>query len=184
VILRMGNAASLPLPDAAVDVAVSGLVLNFVPDLNAAMREVTRVTTKGGILGAYVWDYAGKMELMRYFWDAAVALDPGAEKLDEGRRFPVCQPDALLDCMKSAGLVQAEVTAIDIPTTFSSFQDYWAPFLGGQGPAPSYAMSLNEVVRTQLRDRVREMMPIATDGSISLVARAWAVRAVVDSGAA
>jgi SAM-dependent methyltransferase len=183
VILRSGDAASIPLPDAAVDVAVSGLVLNFVPDLNAAMQEVTRVTRKGGTFGAYVWDYAGKMELMRYFWDAAVALDPGAEKLDEGRRFPLCQPDALAACVKSAGLVQAEVTAIDIPTTFASFQDYWEPFLGGQGPAPAYAMSLNEAARSELKDRLRDTMPIAADGSISLVARAWAVRAVVDGAA-
>jgi hypothetical protein len=113
-----------------------------------------------------------------------VALDPGAEKLDEGRRFPVCQPDALLACVKAAGLTRAEVTAIDIPTTFASFKDYWEPFLGGQGPAPSYAMALNEAARGELKDRLRDTMPIAADGSISLVARAWAVRAIVDGGAA
>jgi SAM-dependent methyltransferase len=179
VTLCAGNAASMPLPDAAVDVAVSGLVLNFVPDLNAAMREVKRVTAHSGHFGAYVWDYAGKMELLRYFWDAAVALNPDAGKLDEGRRFPMCQPDALLACVKSAGLMQAEVTAIDVSTSFGSFAEYWEPFLGGQGPAPSYVISLNEGERGKLKDRLRNTMPTSASGAINLAARAWAVRAVV-----
>lgn len=174
-----GNAAAIPLGDATVDVVVSGLVLNFVPDLGTAFKEIARVATKGAMFGAYVWDYAGKMELMRYFWDAAVALDPEATKLDEGVRFPLCRPDALLAQVGNAGFHEPEVTAIDVPTFFPNFQDYWEPFLGGQGPAPSYAMSLDEPARSKLIDRIRETLPVQTDGSISLVARAWAVRATV-----
>lgn len=174
-----GNAAEIPLEDAAVDVVVSGLVLNFVPDPGAAFKEITRVAAKGAVFGAYVWDYGGKMELMRYFWDAAVALDPDATPLDEGLRFPLCRPDVLLAQVGSAGFHEPEVTAIDVPTFFPSFQDYWEPFLGGQGPAPSYAMSLDEAARSKLRDRIRQTLPVQADGSISLVARAWAVRATV-----
>jgi SAM-dependent methyltransferase len=174
-----GNAAEIPLADTAVDVVVSGLVLNFVPDLVAAFREIVRVATKGATFGAYVWDYAGKMELMRYFWDAAAALDPDATQLDEGVRFPLCRPDALLAQVGNAGLHAPEVAAIEVPTFFPTFQDYWEPFLGGQGPAPSYAMSLDESARRKLRDRIQETLPVQADGSISLVARAWAVRATV-----
>src|SRR5512134_3526806 len=92
--LHQGSATALPLSHASVDVVVSGLVLNFVPDQRAALAEMARVTVKGGTIAAYVWDYAGKMELMRYFWDAAVELDANAAKMDEGPRFPLCRPEA------------------------------------------------------------------------------------------
>lgn len=177
--LHQGSATAIPLGDASVDVAVSGLVLNFVPDPGAGLREMARVTAGGGMIGAYVWDYAGRMELMRFFWDAAVELDPGAARLDEGVRFPLCRPEALEERFAGAGLEAVEVRSIDIPTTFASFEDYWEPFLGGQGPAPAYAMSLDEVARVRLRDRIKERLPIAGDGSISLTARAWAARARV-----
>src|SRR6185436_12586142 len=127
-------------------------------------------------VAAYVWDYAGKMELLRYFWDAAVELDRGAVELDEGRRFPLCQPTALAELFRRAGLSEIQVHAIDVPTRFRDFDDYWTPFLGGQGPAPGYAMSLSEERRDALRDRVRARLPIAADGSLDLIARAWAVR--------
>lgn len=116
---------------------------------------------------------------MRFFWDAAVALDPAAARMDEGPRFPLCRPDALAQLFAAVRLQDVEVTAIDIPTPFASFDDYWRPFLGGQGPAPAYAMALDEAARTRLRDRLRERLPAAADGSIRLTARAWAVRGTV-----
>ena len=177
--LRQGSAAAIPLGDASVDVVVSALVLNFIPDQRAALLEMARVTSKGGTIAAYVWDYAGKMELMRFFWDAAVELDPNATKLDEGARFPLCRPEALEKLFTSAGLEEVEVKPIDIPTPFANFDDYWQPFLGGQGPAPAYAMSLDETARARLRDRIRGRLPTAANGSISLTARAWAARASV-----
>jgi SAM-dependent methyltransferase len=177
--LHQGNATAIPLGDASVDVVVSGLVLNFVPDQPAALKEMARVTASKGTIAAYVWDYAGKMELMRHFWDAAVALDPGAAKLDEGPRFPLCRPEALEQLFNGAGLKGVETKAIDIPTSFENFDDYWNPFLGGQGPAPAYAMSLDETARARLRDRIKKRLPISKNGSISLAARAWAVRGAV-----
>jgi hypothetical protein len=155
---------------------VSGLVLNFVPQPRGAVIDMARVARAGGAVAAYVWDYAEKMELMRYFWDAAVALDQSALELDEGRRFAICQPSPLTELFKDAGLQQVEVCPIDIPTAFRDFDDYWSPFLGGQGPAPGYAMSLSEERRGALRERIRSNLPTANDGSIPLVARAWAVR--------
>jgi SAM-dependent methyltransferase len=182
-VLHQASATQIPLGDGSVDVVVSGLVLNFVPDPRAALAEMTRVTGPGGTIAVYVWDYAGGMELMRVFWDAAIALDPAAAKLDEGVRFPLCRPEPLAELFTAAGLQSVEVTAIDVPTPFTAFADYWQPFLGGQGPAPAYAMSLDEAARTRLRDRIRERLPAAADGSISLTARAWAARGAVASGA-
>jgi SAM-dependent methyltransferase len=178
--LHQDTATAIPLGDASVDVVVSGLVLNFVPDPPAALREMARVTRKGGTIAAYVWDYAGKMELMRHFWDAAVELDPDAARLDEGVRFPQCHPDTLAHLFAGAGLEDGDVMPIDIPTPFASFDEYWRPFLGGQGPAPAYAMSLEETARARLRDRIRQRLPAAADGSLSLVARAWAARGSVE----
>jgi hypothetical protein len=116
------------------------------------------------------------MELMRYFWDAAVALKPADLERDEGRRFPICQPGPLQRLFEGAGLRKVEVRSIDVPTRFRNFEDYWTPFLGGQFPAPDYAMSLDEAARAALRERIRVHLPIAADGSIPLIARAWAVR--------
>jgi SAM-dependent methyltransferase len=174
---EVGDARSLPLPDASADAAVSGLVLNFVPGPRAAVAEQVRVVRPAGTVAAYLWDYAGKMELMRYFWDAAVELDAGARELDEARRFPLCEPGPLAELFSGAGLQQVEVRAIEIPTVFRDFDDYWSPFLGGQGPAPGYAMSLSEVSRDLLRDLIKSRLPRSSDGTIRLVARAWAVRA-------
>ena len=173
---QVGDAQVLPLEPASVDAAVCGLVLNFVPRPPAAVAEMARVTRRGGTVAAYVWDYAGRMELMRYFWDAAVELEPAARALDEGPRFPLCQPAALADLFTGAGLQRVEGRAIEVPTRFRDFDDFWSPFLGGQGPAPGYAMSLSEPQRAALRDLIRSRLPIAADGSIALVARAWAVR--------
>ena len=178
---HQGSATAMPLGDASIDVVVSGLVLNFVPDQRAALAEMARVAGRGGTIAAYVWDYAGKMELMRYFWDAAVELNPAAASMDEGVRFPLCRPEALEQLFAGAGLKGVEAKPIDIPTPFVNFDDYWQPFLGGQGPAPAYAMSLNESDRARLRDCIQARLPVAANGSISLSARAWAVRAAVSS---
>ncbi len=137
---------------------------------------MTRVTRTGGTVAAYVWDYAGKMELMRHFWDAAVALDPDAAALDEGLRFPICNSDALRRSFEQASLTDVTVTSIDVETRFRDFDDYWNPFLGGQGPAPTYCMSLDKTSRAALRDAIRQQLPIEDDGSIPLIARAWAIR--------
>jgi hypothetical protein len=106
-----------------------------------------------------------------------VALNPAARERDEGVRFAaVCHPGALADLFRGARLRDVETTAVDVPTVFRNFDDYWAPFLGGQGPAPGYAMSLSDEHRVALRERIRAGLPIAADGSIPLTARAWAVR--------
>jgi len=176
--LYRGSASEMPLPDAAVDVTVSGLMLNFVPDPAGALAQMRRVTARGGTIAAYVWDYAGRMQLIRYFWDAAVALDAKAAPLDEAQRFPLCRVDALTALFSSGGLTQVEVSPITVDTRFDDFDAYWVPFLGGQGPAPAYTMALDDAARARLRERLQAQLPVAADGSIALVAQAWAVKAV------
>lgn len=173
---EVGDAQSLPVDSEAYDAAVSGLVLNFVPQPNRMIAEMKRAVCRGGTVALYVWDYAGKIQFMRHFWNAAAALDPFAQTLDEGRRFPICRPEALTKLFLDAGLANMETYPIDVSTDFKDFDDYWLPFLGGQGPAPSYTMSLSEERRAQLRERLYNSLPFALDGSIPLVARAWAVK--------
>jgi SAM-dependent methyltransferase len=176
---KVADATALPQRDASMDAVVSGLVLNFVPEPARAVSEMARVAKPGtGVVAAYVWDYAERMELMRYFWNAAVALDAQAESFDEGRRFPLCNAEALTALFRDAGLSSIAVRPIDIATKFRHFDDYWIPFLGGQGPAPAYAMSLSEEQRAELRERLRATLPRTGNGSIELVARAWAIQAV------
>jgi len=176
VTFQQGDAQSLPLENASVDAAVSGLVLNFIPDQPRAVGEMSRVTRPGGTVAAYVWDYAGKMELMRYFWDSVVTLDKDARVLDEGPKFLICKPEALAALFSAAGLRDVDARAIDVPTHFKSFDDYWTPFLNGQGPAGAYAVSLDYERQSILRDFIRGRLPKERDGSIKLIARAWAVR--------
>jgi SAM-dependent methyltransferase len=179
VTFHRADAAVLPLDDASFDAVVAGLVLNFVPDLDAALGEMTRVTEDGGVVAAYVWDYAGRMELIRWFWDVASELEPAAGALDEATRFPDCTPEALTWRFAAAGLLDVETTGFEVPTVFRDFDDYWAPFLGGQGPAPAYAMSLEDAARERLRATLQARLPARPDGSIALIARAWAVRGIV-----
>jgi SAM-dependent methyltransferase len=171
-----GDAEALPVEDGSFDVVVSGLVINFVPDPRRAVAEMARVTRTGGTIAAYVWDYADGMQLIRRFWDAAGRLDPAAATLDEGTRFPLCRPQPLEHLFREAGLVETRIGAIEVPTVFRDFEDFWTPFLGGQGPAPSYLVSLDDARRESLRESLRDSLPLAADGSIELTARAWAVR--------
>jgi SAM-dependent methyltransferase len=177
VSFQVGDAQALPVANGSFDAAVSGLVLNFIPDQAKAVCEMKRVTRPGGVVAGYVWDYA--MQMMRRFWDAAVELDPAAIPLDEGRRFPLCRPEPLAAFFQSGPLDSVQVRAIDIPTVFKNFDDYWCPFLGGPAPAPGYCTSLPEDRRIELRERIREHLSIRSDGAIHLMARAWGVRGTV-----
>jgi SAM-dependent methyltransferase len=174
---QVGDAQALPVPDSQFDSVVSGLVLNFVPEPSRAVAELRRAAKPGGAVAAYVWDYAEGMEMLRHFWAAAAELDPTA--VDEGLRFSLCRPDPLRRLWTDAGLDEAAVDALEVPTVFADFDDYWSPFLGGQGPAPGYTMSLTEEHRQALRESLHGRLPSSQDGSIQLTARAWAVRGSV-----
>ncbi|MFD9409988.1 class I SAM-dependent methyltransferase [Streptomyces sp. NPDC059989] len=172
----VADALALPVRDAACDAVVSGLALNFLPSPGAAVAEAVRAVRPGGLVAAYVWDYAGGMGFLRRFWDAAAEVDPSAAALDEGRRFPDCRPGPLRALWTGAGLVDVVVEPIEVPTVFTGFADFWEPFLSGQGPAAGYVAALAPAARDRLRGRLGETLPARADGSIPLAARAWAVR--------
>jgi SAM-dependent methyltransferase len=174
-----GPATALPVPDASADAAVAGLVLNFVGDTAAALAEFRRVLVPGGTVGAYVWDYAERMELIRLFFDAAIAVDaPGAAEADEGPRFPLCRPGPLGDAFRAAGFRNVAVEPIEVSADYADFDAFWTPFLGGVGAAPTYHATLDEPTQVRIRERLRSTVPREPDGSIRLAARAWAVRGV------
>jgi ubiquinone/menaquinone biosynthesis C-methylase UbiE len=172
----VGDAQALPAELSGFDAIVSGLMINLVPDPARAMAEMCRVTRAGGIVATYVWDFAEGMQVFRCLWDAARELDPAAEKMDQGVLYTLCRPEPLRNLLAQGGLGGIEVEPLDIPTVFADFDDYWSPFLSGQGTAPGYVMSLSEELRRRLRDRIRAAMPLRADGSIHLNARAWLVR--------
>ncbi len=142
-------------------------------------REMARVTRPGGSVAAYVWDYAGGMQMMRHFWDAAIAVSPSDAKLDQAERFPLCQPGPLQALFERTGLKSVTVRAIDIQTVFQDFDDYWNPFLGRTGAAPTYLASVGDEVQEQIRLYLKSRLASARGGPIELTARAWAVQGVV-----
>jgi len=160
----------------SADAVVSGLVLNFVPDPIDALRAAAEATAWGGVIAAYVWDYANGMAMMRHFWDAAAEEDPAAHSKDEGRRFPICAPGALKSAFETAGLAAVAARPIDVTDRFSDFDEYWTPFLSGEASAPGYLASLPPDRQSRVREMIRTRLPIAADGSITLTCRAWAVR--------
>ena len=175
---RQGDAQALAIETASRDAVVSALTLNFVPDRAKALAEMKRVARPGGTVAFYVWDYpGGGLEFLRAFWTHAAALDPKGVELTEVRRFPFCTPDGLTALAREAGLAGVSCEAIETPTVFSDFDDYWRPFTMGAGPAPGYVASLAPDARERLKDRLEASLPRDADGSIALKARAWAVKA-------
>lgn len=176
VSFKQGNAQAIVETDDSFDVAVSGLVLNFLPDKDAAIREMARIVRTGGTVALYVWDYAGHMQLTRMFFDVASALDPQAAEYDDGVKAPICRPGPLMDILIRSGLHDVEIRSIDIPAAFDSFNAYWAPFLGGTGSAPKYCTSLNDTARDRLKQELQRKLPTGPDGEILLAIRAWAAK--------
>jgi SAM-dependent methyltransferase len=175
---EVGDALALPLEDESRDIVASALVLNFVPDIPKALAEMKRVVRKGGTVAFYVWDYpGGGMGFMRAFWTAAIALDPTASGFAEGKRFPFCTAQGLAALVSAAGLQSVDCSAIEIPTVFDDFDDFWHPFTLGAGPAPGYCVSLPEEGREKLRLILAHDLPRGPEGTISLSARAWALKA-------
>jgi len=173
---QVGMAEELEIESNSVDAVVSGIMLNFVPQPKAVIAEMIRVAKPGGAIGIFVWDYSKGMEMLRYFWDAAVELNIKAKEYDEGIRFPLCQEGQLESLVKISDLKEVASTAIEERIIFKNFQDYWLPFLGNVGPAPGYAMNLGENDRHKLENILRESLPIKEDGTIPLMVKAWAVK--------
>jgi SAM-dependent methyltransferase len=172
--VEVASAAALPFDDAAFDDTLAQLVVNFMTDPVAGVREMRRVTRRAGTVAAAVWDYAGEMTLLRCFWDAAVAVDPAAADRDEGRCMPYCTPATLGELWRAAGLAGVEVGAAVVGATYDDFEDLWSPLELGVGPAGAYASSLSAEHRRALKEELRRRLD-AGDGPFRLTARAWVV---------
>jgi SAM-dependent methyltransferase len=172
---ELADAQALPFSDATFDRALALLSLNFVPDPGRALDEMTRATRPGGVVAAAVWDYGDSMEMLRAFWDEAVTLDPDAP--DEGR-MPLSRCGELAALWRVHRLESVEETLLVIETTFTSFDDYWRGFLGGQGPAGAYIATLTESQRAALRSRLHDRLA-PSGGGFTLRACAWGARGVV-----
>jgi SAM-dependent methyltransferase len=175
---EVGNAEEIPFADSSFDKCLSQLVINFVGDAHKATSEMYRVTRPSGTVAAAVWDYGDGMEMLRMFWDAAVGTDPEADLLDE-RHMPYCRSGELASLWIEAGFRNIEEAGLEVPLSFTSFDDFWSPFLGGQGPAGKYVSGLNIERREQLR---KELMKLLLAGDVDrpfeLRGRAWAVRGI------
>lgn len=170
------EATALPAATGSRDIVASGLVLNFVPDRVAALREAARVLRPGGRIAFYVWDYpGGGMGFIDAFWRAARARDPAAAEHDEARRFPFCTEAGLRRLCAAAELSGTEIAPLETRTRFASFEDFWQPFTLGAGPAPGYCRSLDAEGRAALRAALAA--DLGGSGPVDLPARAWAVRA-------
>lgn len=173
---RVRDAQDLKTDRGAFDAVVSGLVLNFVPSAERMITEMSRACRLNGRVAVYVWDYAGGMQMLKYFWDTAIEFDPAARARHEAARFDIADLKKIWNLFLDASLNDVTTRTIEVQSHFQDFDDYWNPFLGGQGPAAGYAMSLDEEKRSALRDLLRQRLPQNADGSIDLIARALAVK--------
>ncbi len=176
-----GEASRLPFADGVFAGAAAQLALNFVGDPVAAVREMRRVTRPGGVIAACVWDFRGGLVYQRMLWDTAASIDPNAAKVRD-RLFsaPLALPEGLPALFARAGIGKVETTSLVVRMEYASFADYWEPLLGGQGPVGTYASSLAPDLRARVEAAVRAAyLSGAPDGPRSLIAAAWAVRAVV-----
>jgi SAM-dependent methyltransferase len=170
--VEVATAEALPFEDGAFDHALAQLVVNFMADPLAGLREMQRVTRQGGRVAAAVWDYAGEMTLLRRFWDAAAALDPSAAEVDEGRSMPYCRPDELGELFSSAGLADVNVAPAVVSAAYDDFEDLWQPLEVGVGPAGAYAAGLPAERRAALKEELRRRLSVDEE-PFRLTARAW-----------
>jgi SAM-dependent methyltransferase len=174
---ELADALALPFKDHAFDVAVCGLGLHYTPNPHRALLEMRRTTRPGGTIATYVWDFAEGARFLRFFWDAAIAVDPAARDFDQARRFPLCTPDGLRAAFKAANLESSVVHPLEIVTRFANFDDYWQPMSTGQGSGPHYLSLRDDCTRLAIRDRLQSSLPADAQGAIVLPARSWAIRA-------
>jgi SAM-dependent methyltransferase len=173
---EVGDAQALRQADATFDQAMALLVMNFIPDHEKALAEMRRVTRAGGSVSACVWDYGDGMASLRIFWDEVVALDPAAAPKHE-RNMKLSRQGQLGELWSKASLSDVREEPLVIEQAFSSFGDYWGPFLKGTGPGGAYVAALPEERRRQLEARIRRhLLGDRQDGPFTLKARAWCVK--------
>jgi SAM-dependent methyltransferase len=177
--VTVAPAESLPFEDEAFDVALAQLVVNFMTDAVAGVREMARVVRADGVVGAATWDYAGGMTLLRAFWDAAAVIDAASQARDEGHAMRYANADELAALWTEAGLADVRTDAAVVSAGYDDFDDLWLPLERGVGPAGAYATSLAADRRAELKEAMRNRLGVDPDAPFELTARAWAVAGIV-----
>jgi SAM-dependent methyltransferase len=167
--VHLGGAEALPFDDRTFDAALAQLVVHFMADPVAGLREMARVTRPGGVIAACVWDHAGEQGPLTAFWRAVRATDPAAR--DESD-LAGAREGHLAELFAAAGLLEIEETVLEVRVEHASFEEWWEPFTFGVGPAGAYVKRLAAHERDQLRERCRSLLP---SPPFALSARAWAV---------
>jgi len=170
---QQAAAEALPFADGEFDAALAQLVVHFMRDPVAGLREMARVTRPGGVVAACVWDHAGERSPLTVFWRAAHDVASGVH--DESD-LAGAREGHLVELFRSAGFGDVVATELVAPHPHTSFEEWWDPFLLGVGPAGQYVSGLDDRAREALRERCRELLPEAPP------AVAWAVRGVTTSG--
>jgi len=173
-----GDAQDLHFAPASFAAAISLFVFNFIPDPAKGLAELRRVTVRGGTIAAAVWDYSGRMEMLRAFWEAAASAGPAAARLNESR-MPLSHTGELARLWRQGGLDRVRERPLEIRMAFANFADYWDAFLTGQGPAGAYVRTLDDAHRQALRDALKLRLRVTAESlPLALPARAWAVRGI------
>lgn len=175
-VFQQGEAEALPFPAGSFDVVVSGLVLNFLKNPPPAFREMRRVAVPDGCIAGYVWDFSGEMQVVRRFWDAAIAVDGAAAQADQAVVFPVCKPEPLRQLFVDSGLRHVDVRPISVAACFPDFATYWRAMINPDWTGGRFVNSIPQIARDAVRERLCGSLPLQQDGSFTLMARAWAVR--------
>jgi SAM-dependent methyltransferase len=147
--VRSGRGEALPFPDQSFDRVMAQLVLHFVSDASATAAEFVRVLRPGGVAAACVWDFAEGMQMLRAFWDAALDVDSDAP--DEARTLRFGGEGEIVELFEAAGLEDVRETTLEVHSTYSDFDELWAGFMAGIGPAGTFVVSLDDARRTRLR---------------------------------
>ena len=180
VAFQVGDACAMDFPDHSFDRGLSQLVLHFVPRADRAIAEMRRVARPGAVVRATVWDLRGGLVSGRIFNDTAAALDLKACELRARNcTRPMTRPGELASAWLAAGFNEVVETALCIRMEFASFDDYWSPYVGKDGPNAEYVATLSDSERTRLRDAVRlAYVDGEADGPRSYAAVAWAVKGI------
>jgi SAM-dependent methyltransferase len=175
---QVSAAEALPFPDSTFDAALALLVLQDIADPDRAIREMARVTRRGGRVAACQWDFANGLPMLSLFWDAAEVLAPkeiARRRADASPSKPAGLGD-LAEYWTRAGLRDITTGSLEIAMRFCAFHDFWQPFLAGSTPTSAFAAALNRETGGDLERALRDRIPdIQSDGSFVLPARAWAV---------
>jgi SAM-dependent methyltransferase len=177
---QTADACAIPFPDGTFDLALSMLVLAFIPEPQRAVREMVRVTRPGGTVAACMWDLRGGVVFARMFWDTAASLDPEAVE-SRGKAFsrPTTRQGGIAGEFKAAGLQNVQETALTIAMNFADFEDFWAPFKGRESGFAAYVAALDIAKKEKFKSALRlAYLDGSSDGPRSYFASAWAARGV------